>query len=81
MTYRCPDADNIRTPSLATKVCPVCGGDIDLFSTEMQGVCDKCGFTAFNDTKSCVKWCKYARECVGDALYDKMMNSFEGADG
>ena len=73
MTYKCPGAENIRTPSLTTKICPVCGGDIDLFSIDMQGVCEQCGFVAFNDTKSCVKWCKYARECVGDALYERFM--------
>jgi hypothetical protein len=77
MTYRCPGADNIRTPTLETKICPVCGGDIDLFSIDMQGVCEKCGFTAFNDTKTCVKWCKYARECVGDELYGHIMKNME----
>jgi hypothetical protein len=51
----------------------VCGGDIDLFSIDVKGVCDRCGFVAFNDTKSCVKWCKYARECVGDDIYDHFM--------
>jgi hypothetical protein len=78
MTYHCPGADNIRTPSLKTKVCPICGGDIDLFSIEMQGICEKCGFVAYNDTKTCIKWCKYARECVGDDLYERIMTNLEG---
>jgi ribosomal protein S27AE len=73
MTYRCPGADNIRTPTITTKTCPNCGGEIDLFSSEMQAVCDKCGFVAYNDAKSCLKWCRYARQCVGDELYERFL--------
>ena len=32
-----------------------------------------CGFVVYNDTLSCVQWCKYARQCVGDAMYEQMM--------
>ena len=32
-----------------------------------------CGFVAYNDTLSCVQWCKYARKCVGDEMYEHMM--------
>jgi hypothetical protein len=39
----------------------------------MQAQCDKCGFVAYNDTKTCLLWCQYARECVGDALYERFM--------
>ena len=35
--------------------------------------CDKCGFVVYNDTLSCVQWCKYARKCVGDEMYERMM--------
>jgi ribosomal protein S27AE len=73
MTYRCPGADNIRTPSLKTKICPDCGNDIDLFSHEARGVCDKCGFVAYNDALSCLKWCAHARECVGDEVYERYL--------
>jgi ribosomal protein S27AE len=73
MTYRCPGADNIRTPSIKTKICPNCGGEIDLFSNEMRAVCEQCGFVAYNDAKSCLKWCKFARQCVGDELYERFL--------
>lgn len=79
MTYRCPGADNIRTPTLTTKTCPVCGAEIDLFSIDMQAVCEKCGFVAYNDTKTCLKWCAYARECVGDVIYERFMADQEAA--
>ena len=28
---------------------------------------------AYNDTLSCVQWCEYARQCVGDEMYEQMM--------
>ena len=69
MAHQCPGADNIRIPALTIKICPVCGNEIELFSIDVQGVCDKCGFIAYNDIKTCIQWCKYARLCVGDELY------------
>ena len=62
-----------RTPTIIEKVCPNCGSIIELFSIDTQMPCEKCGFVAFNDTLSCVQWCKYARKCVGDAMYEHMM--------
>ena len=35
--------------------------------------CDNCGFVAYNDLSSCIQWCKYARKCVGDEMYEKLM--------
>jgi len=26
-----------------------------------------------NDIESCVQWCKYAKECVGEEMYNKLM--------
>ena len=67
----CPGAARLKgTPELNLKNCPECGGEIELFSTDPLAKC-KCGFVAYNDTQSCIKWCAYARECVGDELYEK----------
>ncbi len=62
-----------RTPLLHEKICPQCGGVIEIFSTDTQVACDNCGFIAYNDTLSCVQWCAYARKCVGDEMYEHMM--------
>ena len=62
-----------RTPTLHEKICPNCGNVIELFSIDTQVACDNCGFVAYNDTLSCVQWCEYARKCVGDEMYEKMM--------
>ncbi len=62
-----------RTPTLLEKTCPQCGSVIEIFSIDTEVVCDTCGFVAYNDTLTCVQWCKYARKCVGDEMYEHMM--------
>lgn len=68
----CPGAANIKgTPTLEEKVCPVCGSVIELFSNEMSTRCG-CGFVAYNEIQSCVSWCNFARECVGEDAYEQI---------
>lgn len=62
-----------RTPTLEEKTCPQCGNLIELFSIDTEVKCENCGFVAYNDSLSCVQWCKYARKCVGDEMYEHMM--------
>lgn len=62
-----------RTPTISEKICPNCGSVIELFSIDTQVACEVCGFVAYNDELSCVQWCKYARKCVGDEMYEKFM--------
>jgi len=62
-----------RTPTIIEKICPQCGHEIELFSIDTQMACEHCGFVAYNDTLSCVQWCQYARQCVGDEMYEQMM--------
>ncbi|MDR3114851.1 MAG: hypothetical protein LBU25_04965 [Treponema sp.] len=74
---RCPGAEHLLgTPTLTTKICPQCGGEIDLFSIDTHATCEHCGFIAYNDTQQCIRWCTYARQCVGDALYERMMQTY-----
>lgn len=44
-----------------------------MFSSDMQMDCPKCGFTIYNDLESCIQWCKYAKECVGEEVYERLM--------
>jgi hypothetical protein len=67
----CPGSANLRTPIITVKACPQCQRDVEVFSNEVKAEC-RCGFTVYNDIESCVQWCKYARECVGDALYEEL---------
>ena len=55
------------------KTCPQCGGEVEIFSIDTQVACENCGFVIYNDSLSCVQWCKYARKCVGDEMYEHLM--------
>ena len=66
-----------RTPTIEEKICPNCGSTVEVFSTDTEVVCENCGFVVYNDALSCVQWCKYARQCVGDAMYEQMMKIAE----
>ena len=62
-----------RTPTIHEKTCPQCGSVIEMFSIDTQVSCEHCGFVAYNDTLSCVQWCQYAKQCVGEEMYEQMM--------
>ena len=62
-----------RTPTIHEKICPQCGNVIELFSIDTQVACEHCGLVAYNDTLSCVQWCQYAKQCVGEEMYAQMM--------
>ena len=63
--------------SIIDKTCPQCGAEIELFSVDTEAVCERCGYKVYNDTLSCVQWCRYARQCVGDEMYERMMKVAE----
>jgi len=75
MVVGCPGAASIKgAPELKLKTCPQCGGEIELFTGDIERVCEICGFVAYNDTMSCILWCRYAEDCVGEEtlkLYKK----------
>ena len=72
MFGKCPGAANIRTPTIKIKKCPKCSVEVEIFSDEMQVKCGNCGFTIYSDLQSCVQWCRYAKECVGEETYRKL---------
>jgi len=60
-------------PRMEIKDCPKCGEEIEIFSNEASAKCPGCGFVIFNDLLSCVEWCEYAKDCVGEETYDRLM--------
>ena len=71
----CHGMDKMKTPTIDEKICPQCGNEVEIFSTDTTVTCDKCGFVIYNDIQSCVQWCKYAELCVGPELYKKLKNA------
>ena len=54
-------------PKIELVRCPSCGDDTEVWTDEAEGKCGKCGGTVCRTaTQSCIDWCKYARECLGD---------------
>ena len=78
----CPGAASLKgTPTLEIKTCPECGGEVEVFSIDVSVNCPGCGFTVYNDIVSCIQWCKYARECIGDEAYEKYMHDRKIGEG
>lgn len=74
---RCPGSANIRTPTLSIRRCPECGSEVEVFSSDTKVVCSGCGFAIYNDLASCVHWCKYAKECLGEEQYQRLVEKRE----
>lgn len=77
----CPGSAGIRTPTLEVKKCPRCGEEIEIFSNEVSVSCGRCGFVIYNDQASCIRWCRYAEECVGPEIVRKFRKAEKEGDG
>ena len=55
------------------RICPQCGHEVEIFSIDTQVACENCGFVIYNDTLTCVQWCKYARKCMGDEMVERLL--------
>ena len=75
---RCPGAANLRTPTLAVKKCLQCGNEVEIFSNEPSATCDRCGTVIWNDSASCIRWCRYAEECMGPEAVRKFREREKG---
>jgi hypothetical protein len=71
----CPGSWNLRTPQLRLKRCPRCGAEVEMFSDEVKTDCRQCGLPIYQNLQSCVRWCRYARECLGEELYKRLLAS------
>lgn len=69
-----------KTPTLTEKICPQCGNIVELFSTDTEMKCDRCGFVIYNDIQSCVRWCSSAKLCVGPEMYEKIQAAIKAED-
>lgn len=73
---RCPGASDIVRPTLVIVKCRACGNEVEMFTDEFKTTCDKCGATVFREeTPSCIDWCKYAKECIGEEKYKQIKGS------
>lgn len=69
---KCPGAQDIRRPKPELKDCPKCGAEIEVWTDEVKTVCNECGQTVYNNINSCIRWCEYAKECIGKEKYESL---------
>ena len=55
--------------------CPNCGCLVEMMSTDLCVECDNCGATVYGDLMDCALNCPEARQCIGDAQYEKLMEA------
>jgi hypothetical protein len=49
---------------------------VEIWTDEIRGVCFNCGRAVFREgTMSCLEWCKFAEDCVGEEAYDRYMKN------
>jgi len=72
MLNNCPGQDK-RNVKVEIMKCPGCGYQIEIFSDEVKVACPKCKSLVCRERlPSCVDWCKYARECVGEVKWKRL---------
>jgi uncharacterized paraquat-inducible protein A len=72
MINKCPGQDD-RNIRVETIECPDCGYLIEIFSDEIKANCPRCETLVCRQRlASCVDWCKFAKECIGEERYKKL---------
>jgi len=72
MIFKCPGQDdrNIKAEMLT---CPDCGYKVEIFSDEVKVSCSQCkNLLCRQRLPSCVDWCKFARECIGEEKFKEL---------
>lgn len=74
----CPGSKALREPTPEEMPCPNCGESVEIWTHELKATCPKCGGTVMREVMpSCIDWCKFAKECVGEEVYAKLKGSKE----
>jgi len=70
MIFKCPGQDKSNITAETLK-CPKCGYEREIFSDEIKSECPRCRNISYREIlPTCIDWCKHAKECVGEKVYD-----------
>ena len=63
----CPGISDYIRPTVGYEKWEECGGRVEFWSDEVEGVCLDCGakFRKKEETPSCLEYCDYASVCKG----------------
>ncbi len=71
MIFSCPGSQKFKNPQPETIICNSCGGEVEIWTDESTAVCPTCKERVTREMgQSCFAWCKYARECAGERVYN-----------
>ena len=72
--FQCPGAVRIKEPIPEFFKCPTCGAEVEIWTHEQSRKCERCGTEVFKEyVPSCIEWCKYAKDCIGEEAYGRYM--------
>ena len=76
MIFKCPGSSSFKQPKPEDLSCPYCGAEVEVWSDEVEVVCKKCKNKIIREqAPSCIEWCKSAKECIGEELYNKFLKN------
>lgn len=68
---KCPGQDP-RFLKVEVKKCAKCGYEVEIFSDEVRVKCPRCKSYVYREIPSCIDWCKYAKECIGEKKWKEI---------
>ncbi len=81
MLSNCPGSDKLKSPKPEAIKCGFCGEELEIWTDEVETKCAKCGNTVVRSQgQSCLDWCKFAKECVGEEAYRAYMENKSRCD-
>ena len=77
MILGCPRAKNFKQPEPDYITCLHCSEEVEIWTDEVQIECPKCKsvVTREGEEISCLDWCKFSKECVGEERYNKYLKN------
>ena len=80
MNFKCPGSQKFSQPQPEIIRCLRCGEEVEIWTDEVKARCPKCKDEVTRDSgQSCLDWCRYAKECVGEAVYKKYMENMKNS--
>lgn len=74
--FSCPGAMRIKEPIPEFFKCSKCGAEVEIWTHENSRKCKNCGQMVFREQMpSCIEWCEYGKECVGEEAYNRYMEA------
>jgi Zn finger protein HypA/HybF involved in hydrogenase expression len=76
MDFKCPGSKQFTEPKPEFVPCPLCHGEVEMWTDEAEAKCDNCGSVVSRERlQGCIDHCSAARECLGEELYARLLRA------